>query len=246
MFEADYYKSKFSCPKCDDLMIPIRVAEDKKNGEADIITQCPDCHNKYQFSLSLEKTEVDKWRKILKDMMFKCSECGKGPLTTLKVHGNEKKDWKIKVECMDCDKKRERVIDADLYFLVEEGLPEADIEEMACPTCGEKILSSADTCPKCGREINCGNCKSHLALKAKFCTKCGESIELGDFSQKPLMVSDDHSGICPVCGNVLTERNKFCNVCGQEIICDKCHEILAAGAIFCHVCGDRVRAGKKL
>lgn len=245
-FNADYYKTKFSCPKCDDLMVPIRVAEDKKDGEADIILQCPDCHTRYQVSVSLEKKEVDKWRKLLKDLMFNCSECGKGPLTTLKVRGNEKKDWKVKVECISCGKKRERVIDADLYYLIEEDLPEADIEEILCPTCSEKITTADETCPKCGREIKCNKCGAYLNPKAKFCNKCGDPVKMGDFSKKTYMVSDDHTGICPVCGNVLTERNKFCNVCGQEIVCDKCNEILAVGAVFCHACGDKVKAGKRL
>ncbi len=248
-FESNYYESQvFSCSSknCKGTLVPVQIREDKKDNEAIVTAKCHKCGKSFKFGLSLDKAESDKWRPVLNEQMAKCTECGEMTLKTSEVKGNPKSDYKIKVECIECKKKSERFVDGELFFLLEGDLPPEERTIITCPTCASKVDDNAKTCPNCGREITCDKCGVMLSAfpNAKHCIKCGDSINLGDFSKKPIKITQTASNSCPNCGNLLTEKHRFCNVCGQEIVCDKCGEKIAPGAVFCNACGDKVKKGK--
>nr|MDO8112154.1 zinc ribbon domain-containing protein [Candidatus Sigynarchaeota archaeon] len=248
-FDTSYYKTqKFACGKkgCSGTLIPVQIRENKKDGEVKVFGKCPECKKVFQFSLSLNKSEVDKWQPVLEEQTFKCTECGQSTLKTEKVLGNPRSDYKIKVECVECKKEDDRAVDGGVYFLVENKLPSAERTIITCPTCNTKVTDeSAKKCPNCGRDLFCGKCGSLLSAKASFCMKCGSSAEKGDFTKKPIQISKDVVGTCPNCGANLTPKAKFCNECGQELFCNKCGNPLPVQAVFCNLCGDPVRIGKK-
>ncbi|MHA1794135.1 MAG: zinc-ribbon domain-containing protein [Promethearchaeota archaeon] len=246
-FDADYYKLKFKCGNkgCNGSLVPIQLRENKNKNYIEVIGRCPKCHKKYRFSLPLDEKEVKQWSDDLRREFLTCSECGEvNSLKTIKVKGNPKSDYKVKVECSECGHEESRFIDGDLFFLLEKDLPPEERIIIICQTCGTKLRNEEKKCPKCGREIYCSKCGALIPPQAKFCVKCGDPVDLGDFSKKEVLISKDIAGVCPTCGNVLTKEHNFCNVCGQEIRCNNCGALLSAGAVYCNECGDIVRKGK--
>ena len=244
----DYYMSHvFSCgkKKCDGTLVPIQIREDKKDNDVIVAGKCPECHKTFKFSLNLDKKEVDQWRSILKEQAFKCSQCGSDKLETKKTKGNKKKDFKIKVKCKDCGDKDNRFIDGDLFFLVEDEVPPAELVMITCPNCLEELDDDDKNCPKCGKEIYCDKCGALLRAAAEFCVKCGDPVSEGDYTKVPITVSEELIGVCHNCGGQLTDEHRYCTICGQEVKCDKCGEYIQAGAIFCNACGDKVKLGEE-
>lgn len=247
-FESDYYRDQvFACgnKKCKATLVPLQVRHDAKDEEAIIKAKCPGCGKTFTFGLSLAKAEADQWRDLLVEQANKCAECGAARLRTVKSEGNPHKEYKIKVECVECGKKSDRYVDGDLYFLLEKDLPPAERLTIQCPTCGETVDDTKPRCQNCGHEIYCNKCHALVPPGARFCTRCRDPVETGDLAKKPLAISKDASGVCFTCGAVLADRQKYCTTCGQEVACDKCGERIAPGAVFCNACGDKVRQGKK-
>lgn len=244
------YQQKFACgnKKCKGELIPIQILENKKEGVAKVLGKCPECKKMYEFSLSLNSTEVDKWLPIFHEQMFKCTDCNQPTLTTKKVVGNPRSEYKIKAECLECQKTNERFVDGGLFFLVEDKLPSAERTIIMCPTCGQKIVDeSKKKCPKCGRDIFCSKCGSLLSPQAKFCARCAAPVQLGNVGKMSIpVVKTAVANVCPNCGASLSAGIKYCFECGQEVVCEKCGNHLPPGAIFCNVCGTAVKSGQKV
>ena len=81
-------------------------------------------------------------------------------------------------------------------------------EEIACPTCGNKLPANAKFCPECGNKVEiladdemiCPACNKKVK-KGKFCLECGASLV----------------NKCPKCGVELPLNSKFCSECGEKL-----------------------------
>ncbi|HME53617.1 MAG TPA: zinc-ribbon domain-containing protein [Candidatus Lokiarchaeia archaeon] len=224
------YQSKFICgnKKCNGELIPIQITENKKDNTAHVLGKCLECKKTYEFPLSLDKADIDDWLPILQEHMFKCTECGQTTLKTEKVSGSPKSEYKIKFDCIECQKQSERYVDGGLFFLVSDKLPSAERTIITCPTCGQKITDeSKKKCPNCGRDIFCSKCGSLIEINqgsSKFCAKCGEPVQLGTLTKKSI------SAVSPPAG----------------IVCSTCGNHLPPGAVFCNMCGTAVKSGQKI
>ena len=248
-FSPDYYASvKFSCgnPKCYSLLVPEKIEKAEANDKVFIVGKCPECKKSYRFPLSLDKDEIGAWKPVLKDQMEICTKCGeRGSLKVLSKRINDKNQYEILIECMECKKTQKRFIDPELFYLFEEDLPPSDQELSSCPNCGEIVDPSDSVCLNCGRDLYCKKCGRAIVEKAKFCVKCGGNVNIGDQSMQ-VLTQGEKPVICPNCNTPLTNIHRYCNECGQEIICNKCGEFITPGALFCHVCGDPVKHGKAI
>ncbi len=239
------YDSLFACGKkggCKGSLVPYKIIDNKKENTVKMFGKCPECKKAYE--ISLPKNDAASWKTFFQAQFVKCTECGYPSLKTIKRIGDSETDYRIKLLCLECNNFNERYVAGSLFDLVETCLPSAERTLVLCPTCGDHIADEREQhCPKCGRELYCTNC--HAALTgAKFCPSCGEPVALGDASKHFSVVSKSNMTTCPTCGSSMLPTARFCNECGQEVICGKCGNRVPPGAVFCNSCGDAIKAGR--
>ncbi|NMC06267.1 MAG: zinc ribbon domain-containing protein [Candidatus Lokiarchaeota archaeon] len=239
------YSESFACGKkgCKGTLVAYKIIDNKKESSIKVLGKCPECKKAYEISLS--RNDVASWKPFLQAQFVKCMECGYPSLKTIKRIGDATTGFKIKLDCLECNKDNERYVDGSALDLVESALPSASRTLILCPTCGDHVANEHEQhCPKCGRELYCTNCHATLTTNAKFCPSCGDPVKLGDFSKRAAVTTKTSVATCPTCGASMAPTARFCNECGQEVLCNKCGNRVPPGAVFCNSCGDPVKAGK--
>ncbi|MEX2684528.1 MAG: zinc ribbon domain-containing protein [Candidatus Sigynarchaeota archaeon] len=236
--------SEFACSKmdCKGSLIPYKVIDNKKENKVKAFARCPECKKAYE--ISLPKNDAASWKSLFQAQLVKCTECGYPSLKTVKRIGDVNTGYKIKLACLECGKENERYIDGSLFDLVEDCLPSAARTMVLCPTCGDHIADERNQhCQRCGRELYCSKCRTPLT-NAKYCPSCGDPVKTGDYNKNLAVVAKASTTKCPTCGAIMQQNARFCNTCGQEVICGKCGNRVPPGAVFCNACGDAIRSGR--
>ncbi len=183
---GSYRKNEFACgnDKCDGFLIPVRITKVPKEENARVEGTCPSCKKSYSFTLPLGDTaEVDAWSAVVKKLYPLCTSCGEEALKLVKVEGRFSKDRDITVECVACQKREERYMDAAIYPMFEKSLPPKERLSIQCGNCGY-FLHEEHHCPKCGQEIFCDKCYAYIPPKATTCARCGDPVKQGDPSMR--------------------------------------------------------------
>lgn len=173
-------KDLLSCkqPGCDGVMIPMKFTRFKKRDEGKVSATCSKCHGNAKLTVPLDPAGEAAWAPHLGEAMFTCPGCNQHSLKLLKVGGTPRAR-RIEVECVSCEEKGTRVLDAHVFHVVSSHLPPANRLSLNCGTCNA-WLQEQPRCPRCGREVFCSACGSYVHPSTSTCPRCGRQIDTGD------------------------------------------------------------------